>query len=168
MDRNFWMVSALVCAPFVALFGFNMWNDPLTPQRDWLSSQLAGIALEQRAEVVEETPKAAWLESIAAKPVAWRSITTPPPAPAPEAPPPPPPPKCPDMKEMLAGIRIPARAQIGNRIRVIHPDSPRGDWMTRGAVLKGCVLADFDKTSVTFTFECKEAGKMLTLKIPRE
>lgn len=103
---------------------------------------------------------------IAARPSLWSELVEAPPA-APEAPINAVQVKKPDLAAMLKGVKI-DRGQIGeNKIRVITPETPKGQWVVVGTVIKGCTLASFNADGVTFTYHWKEGGQDLRLTLPR-
>lgn len=161
-DRTFAIAAAVFTLPFLVTLGYNGISDPLASQRAWLSGELAQV--DARGEIQTSALSSAWQQSIAGKPSAWMSITKEPPPPEPPKPEAPTPP---NLKEMLGEIIV-SKAQIGDKIRVMTPQAPRGEWLIVGATINGCTLAKFDRESATFTHEWKEGGKTLSITLPRQ
>ncbi len=160
-DRTFAIASAVFTLPFLVVLAYNGISDPLAPQRAWLAGELAQV--DARGEIRPTALSSAWQQSIAEKPTAWMAITKEPPPPKAKVPiliPP-------NLKEMLGEIIV-SKAQIGDKIRVITPQAPRGEWLIVGATINGCTLAKFDRESATFTHEWKEGNKTLSITLPRD
>jgi hypothetical protein len=163
MDRTLLILGVLTAAPFAGVLVYNGATDPLAEQRLWMEDRLARIVTLDN-NTGGDNADGTWLEAVATRPGAWRSITTPPPAP--EAAPPAPPSK-PDVKKMLEGV-LPTRQQIGDKIKLRTPQSERGEWFVKGDSINGCVISEIDKTSVTFSFNWKEGNETIVVKLPRE
>jgi hypothetical protein len=130
-------------------------------------------ALAERINAIERTPPpepetpwafGAWQAGIHSKPGVWNVLTE---APPPPPPPPPPPAKCPDINDMLKGVKA-ARAQVGAKVKIILPDEPKGKFMAIGERINGCTLTNITKEAVEFEFHCKERDQTLKKSIPRE
>lgn len=155
-DRNFALASLVVCLPFVGAMLYNGVSDPLKDERAWLRSELAQASAPVERAALKEVGN--WQDGLARRPSAWTSITREPPPEKPQEP---------NVREMLKEVYV-TRAQIGDKIRVISPNAPRGEWLVVGAAINGCVLTSFDKESATFSYEWKEGRKTINVKIPRE
>ncbi|MFM1918395.1 MAG: hypothetical protein RLZZ303_29 [Candidatus Hydrogenedentota bacterium] len=161
-DRNFTLAAIVVCLPFAGAMLYNGVSDPLKDERAWLRAEMAQATVPGERAALKEDGN--WQDGLARRPGAWTSITREPPPPPP---PPPEKPQEPNVREMLKEVYV-TRAQIGDKIRVISPNAPRGEWLVVGAAINGCVLTSFDKESATFSYEWKEGRKTINVKIPRE
>jgi len=89
----------------------------------------------------------------------WEELVPPPP------PPPPPPEQPPNLKDKLKGV-TPMKAQIGDRLKIRVPSSPKGALFGVGDNINGLVISEINKDYVVFTYEWK--GQTLTESLPRE
>jgi hypothetical protein len=158
IQRTAAMAAALLLVAVLGTVGFKFVFNPMAPRLDQLEEQLAEI---KPVEVKYGKPNwdfEQWQLSLANKPGLWKILVEPPP------PPPAPPPPPPDMSKLLTGISA-SRAQVGGKVRIIKPDSPRGEFMAVGEKINNCAIKEITKTDVIFSIT--HLGKELTYKMPR-
>ena len=67
----------------------------------------------------------------------------------------------------MLGKVFAGRTQIGKRIKFITPDNAAGQFLGVGDTLNGCVIKDFDRGTVTFSYYWEEGDKELTYTLER-
>lgn len=160
--------TRIVLAVSVVILARIIWNFVVNPM-DAARADLAREVAQASSDTVPldgASDYAALQNDIAARPSLWKELIEAPPA-AQEAPVNAVQAKKPDLAAMLKGVKI-DRGQIGeNKIRVITPEAPKGQWVVVGTVIKGCTLSSFSADGVTFTYHWKEGGQDLRLTLPR-
>lgn len=164
MQRIFYILGVAILAAISLRIGLNFAADPIEPQRLDLKRDLDGIPPVARMPQDNTIDYSKWQQEILGKPGLWDALIPPPPPPPPPKPTPPPPP---DLKKMLEGVKA-ARAQIGQKVKIITAQDARGSFVAIGEVVNGCTLSAFDRSQVTFSYFWKEGNKELTQSIPRE
>lgn len=158
-------VLAIIAVLLLLRLVFNAVLNPLDTVRRDLARELEQVPGAAHAR--SDGPEYAALQNaIAARPALWNALIAPPEVPV-ETPAPTPGPTPPNMDKLLEGVSI-GRGQIGeNKIRVITPDAPDGQWMAIGTEIKGCRLDSFTRDEAIFTYDWKAGGKKLSLSLPR-
>jgi len=155
VERLAYLLGALAVAAVLAFMVMNAVTDPLARERSWLETELRYVDKVPIAEIGGGSNADRWGKTILAQEFLWESLIPPPPPPPPK---PPPKPKPPDIAKALEGVEA-SRAQIGNKVKIITPDNPRGEWMALGETIKGATLEAITRTEVKFTMKW-EGGKV--------
>lgn len=159
MIRIAQLLGGVLFAGLCALILLNFAMNPLGSRADALAQQLRNVETSPPDTGSLGWNFDAWHASIMAKPKLWEELVPPPP------PPPPPPEQPPNLKDKLKGV-TPLKAQIGDRIKIRVPSSPKGALFGVGDNINGLALSEITKDSVVFTFEWK--GQQLKESLPRE
>lgn len=155
------VISALIALRILFLTVAN----PMDGVRADLARELAQVPASG-ASGTESLEFAALQNRIAGRPSLSRELIAAPEAPA-EAPVVIADPIAPNLADRLKDISI-GRGQIGtNKIRVLTPDAPEGEWMAIGTTVNGCTLDSFTRDEAIFTYDWKEGGKKLSIALPR-
>lgn len=157
-------ITAVIAALIVLRMLLYTVVNPMDRVRADLARERAQVPVSG-ASGAEGLEFAALQNTIAGRPSLWRELI---PLPEePEAPTVPTGPSAPNLADRLKGVSI-GRGQIGtNKIRVLTPDAPEGQWMAIGSTLNGCTLDSFTRDEVIFTYDWKEGGKKLSIALPR-
>ncbi len=163
MTRYITIICGGIVACIVGLMVMNQMNSPMAARRADLETRLADsgpeIDFSRGADVsVEE-----WNQIILGKNSVWKALVPPPPPPPPE---PPPPPKRPDLSEMLRGVEA-TRQQIGDKVKFILPNSPRGEFLGEGDSINQVVIESISRMEVLFSYHWREGNETLTYTLPR-
>jgi hypothetical protein len=165
MESKFTRVTLVVSLVILARIALYTAVNPMDAVRADLDRELAQVP-EAGTGGGDEFDYAEIQQTIAARPTLWRELVAMP-APAPEATKAPVGPKAPDLNALLKGVSI-GRGQIGeNKVRVLTPEAPNGQWVAVGAQIKGCTLESISAKEVVFTYKWKEGKKSLSLALPR-
>ncbi len=151
MNKYFPLIGIVALAGIGALMTQNYLSDPLATERVQLARDLKQIPKEEPLPEPEEPPYQEWHDAIMSRSAVWDALIAPPPPP-----PPPPPvvPKCPDIYELLDGVR-PTKTQMGKKkIKLVTPDNAKGSFVAVGDKVKGCTLESFDRKQATFSYQC--------------
>ena len=68
---------------------------------------------------------------------------------------------------MLTGVSA-TRQQVGDKIKFILPDNPRGEFLGVGDSINSIKIKTINKTSVLFSYIWPQMNKELTYSMPRE
>lgn len=165
MATNSTKIVFALAALILARIVLNTIMNPMDTLRADLAREVAQASTD-RVPLEDNNDYAALQNDIAARPTLWKELVEAPTAPL-ETPASPVQAKKPDLGAMLKGVKI-DRGQIGeNKVRVITPEAPKGQWVVVGTVINGCTLASFNAEGVTFTYHWKEGGQDLHLTLPR-
>ncbi len=158
-------IAAVISALIALWILLHMVVNPMDGVRADLARELAQVPASG-ASGAEGLEFAALQNRIAGRPSLWRELIAAPEAP-PEAPAVAAGPSAPNLADRLKDISI-GRGQIGtNKIRVLTPDAPEGQWMAIGTAINGCTLDSFTRDEAIFVYEWKEGGKKLSIALPR-
>ena len=165
MVPNMTRVSLALCALIVLRILFQTFANPMDEIRADLARELAqtpaGVGTGGDGQDF-----AALQNRIARRSSLWRELIAAPAAPQ-KAPVVDAGPSAPNLADRLKDISI-GRGQIGtNKIRVLTPDAPEGEWMAIGTTINGCTLDSFTRDEAIFTFDWKEGGKKLSIALTR-
>lgn len=156
-------IAGLIAAKILLDFVFN----PMNAVRADLAEELSKVPAHASVEEATEHDYAVLHNTIAAKPSLWQELVAPAARPAPKAPPAPPPAEAPDVAAMLKDLGM-APGQIGkDRMRVIPPGRPKGDWMRIGDTFNGCKLVSFTRDEAVFSYYWEAKKKELKATLPR-
>lgn len=158
-------ITAVIAALIMLWILLHTVANPMDDVRAELARELAQVP-EGAGSGAEGLEFAALQNSIAGRPSLWRELIAAPEAP-PEAPVVDAGPSAPNLADRLKDISI-GRGQIGtNKIRILTPDAPEGEWMAIGTTINGCTLDSFTRDEAIFTYDWKEGGKKLSIALPR-
>lgn len=164
MERLSMYIGIGVLVVAGALLALGLVHDVKREDRALLEQRLAAVPKHAAAEETMDWPWAEWEQNITANAKLWSGLVPPPPPPAP---PPPPPPQRPDMAAMLKDV-YPTRRGVGNKVRIVTPQNPRGDYYSVGDAINGCTIERVEKTEVVFTLVWPAKNEVLTYSLPRQ
>lgn len=164
MDRILTISGLTVFAGVCVFLAQGTVRDPFGYNREDLDQRLAAVPPETRAEERVVWPWADWEKSITSNRKTWDALV---PEPPPVIPPPPPPKECEPIENKLQGV-VPTRRGMGEKVRIITPQSPKGDYYMAGDSINGCTIDQVTKKEVTFSYLCTERNQTLTVTLARE
>lgn len=164
MQRILLILGCGILAAILVLIAMSIVSDPLGAKRAQLAQDLQNVPAVMEFPEATPLPFSEWEGVISDKIGVWDALVPPPPPPKP---PPPPPPTPPDIRKMLEGVKA-SKHQVGSKVKIITPESPRGTFYEAGDTVKGCTLKSFDRNAVTFSFFWREGNKELSHVIARE
>ena len=68
---------------------------------------------------------------------------------------------------MLGEVRA-TRQQVGDKVKFLVPNNPRGEFKAVGESISGLTIKSISRTDVILSFYWREMDEELTLTIPRE
>lgn len=164
MDRILTISGLAVFAGVCAFLAQGAIWDPFSEDRIALEQRLVAVPSETRAEERVIWPWAEWEKSITTNAKTWNALV---PEPPPVVAPPPPPAECDPIENMLQGV-VPTRRGMGDKVRIITPQNPRGDYYIVGDAINGCTIDAITKTEVTFSYFCTSRRETKTKTFTRE
>ena len=169
MERRLTQVVGALVLIIVGKMALNLVVSPADTVRAELAAELAQVPDRAPMTGAGDRDFAALCNPVLEKPALWQElIAPPPPPPAPETKPAPPAaPNAPDLKALLGGLTM-RPGQIGrDKMNVITPARPGGDWMTIGDAYNGCVLESFTREEAVFRYFWEEGNQELRVTVPR-
>lgn len=162
---HFRQAAILITVMLLLLTLYRTVVNPMDQERLALTEALDAIPAQAPLDDHRGQDYAQVMQRIDRVPHLWQELVAPPPAPAPTAPPRP---NAPDLDAMLSDINV-GKAQIGTtKIKIFSPESPRGEWVSLGAVINGCTLESFTSDEAVFRYYWEAGDETLRLAIPRQ
>lgn len=153
------LICGLAAAGFIGALAINVVEDPLKEERRALSRQLERLRPERKVYVTSTDLDFQRIrETITGKDALWDELIPPPPKP-------PPPKKTPNFGQLLKGVSV-GQGQIGDKIRIIMPGSPRGEFLGVGDKVNLLTISEITPEYVEFSLDWVD-GETYTHRLQR-